>query len=352
MEEDGMRIPRLWAALITAAMLVGACSGSATTAPASAAAASAAAASAAPASAAPASAAPASAAPAAKKKITFVAPLLADANWSGLNACVVSKSAELGYDLTMVAPINETASTADMVSLTEQAIVAGAEGLIVVPLVAASWDNVLASAKSKNIPVIAMGVDTSKPDQRNAFVGTDFAAYGQQSAELVAKAKPKAVVGILYSGPETTNQVTAIKVFRKVIADKYPDIKVVGDDTILSPGGNRDLVKTTEIARGFMVAHPEVDTLWSPDGQGGIAAAGAVRDLGKKPGDITIIGADHLPQVSADLKAGWEYASIAFVECHGWGEGSVIALDQHFKGTLKEGSTIYTIPAVFTKENP
>lgn len=346
-----MSVRRQWAALITAAILIAGCSGSATTAP-SAAPSAAAVASSAP-SAAP-SAAPsvAPSAAAGGQKITFVAPLLADANWAGLNKCVVSKSAELGYDLTMVAPINETASTADMVSLTEQAIAAGAQGLIVVPLVAAKWDNVLATAKAKNIPVIAMGVDTSTPDQRNAFVGTDFGAYGQQSAELVAKANPKAIVGILYSGPDTSNQVTAIKVFRQVIADKYPDIKIVGDDTILSPGGNRDLVKTTEIARGFMVAHPEVNTIWSPDGQGGIAAAGAVRQLGKKPGDITIIGADHLPQVTDDLKAGWEYASIAFVECHGWGEGSVVALDQHFKGTLKEGSTIYTTPAVFTKENP
>jgi ABC-type sugar transport system substrate-binding protein len=343
------------AALAIAAILIAGCSSAATTAPSVAAPATAAPATAAPATAAPATAAPATAAPsvaAVAKKITFVAPLIADANWSGLNACVVSKSKELGYDLTMVAPINETASTADMVSLTEQAIAQGTEGLIIVPLVAASWDAVLASAKEKGIPVIAMGVDTSKPDQRNAFVGTDFQAYGAQSADLIAKAKPNAKVGILYSGPETTNQVDAIKVFRQTIKDKYPNITVVGDDTILSPGGNRDLVKTTEVARGFMVAHPEVDTIWSPDGQGGIAAAGAARDMGKNPGDITIIGADHLPKVAEDLKNGWEYASIAFVECHGWGEGSVIALDDHFKGTLKEGSTIYATPAVFTKENP
>jgi len=343
-----MRIPKFLAALAVLALVAGACSSTgATNAPATAVPATAA-----PATAAPATAAP-TAAPVAKKKITFVAPLIADANWSGLNACVVSKSAELGYDLTMVAPINETASTADMVSLTEQAIAAGAEGLIVVPLVAESWNQVLGTAKEKGIPVIAMGVDTSSPDQRNAFVGTDFLAYGAQSAELIAQAKGgKANVGILYSGPETTNQVDAIKVFRQVIADKYPDIKIIGDDTILSPGGNRDLVKTTEVARGFLVAHPEVDTIWSPDGQGGIAAAGAARDLGKQPGEITIVGADHLPQVKDDLEKGWEYASIAFVECVGWGEGSVNALHAHFEGTLQEGATIYVIPAVFTHDNP
>jgi ribose transport system substrate-binding protein len=352
-----VRVLRHLAALATAGILIAGCSSAATTAPATEAPATAAPATAAPATAAPATEAPATAAPSEAaagggKKITFVAPLLADANWSGLNECVVSKSKELGYELTMVAPINETASTADMVSLTEQAIAQGTEGLIIVPLVAPSWDAVLATAKEKGIPVIAMGVDTSTPDQRNAFVGTDFNAYGAQSADLIAQYKPNAKVGILYSGPETTNQVDAIKVFRQTIKDKYPNITIIGDDTILSPGGNRDLVKTTEVARGFMVAHPEVDTIWSPDGQGGIAAAGAARDLGKQPGEITIIGADHLPKVAEDLKNGWETASIAFVECHGWGEGSVIALDDHFKGTLKEGSTIYTTPAVFTKENP
>jgi ABC-type sugar transport system substrate-binding protein len=140
-------------------------------------------------------------------------------------------------------------------------------------------------------------------------------------------------------------------VFRKVIAEKYPDMTIVGDDTILSPGGNRDLVKTTEIARGFLVAHPEVDTIWSPDGQGGIAAAGAARDLGKQPGEITIIGADHLPKVADDLAKGWEYASIAFVGC-GWGNGTVDALDGFFKGTLTEGATIYTENTIYNKENP
>ncbi|MGZ8720867.1 MAG: sugar ABC transporter substrate-binding protein [Aeromicrobium sp.] len=346
-----MRISKSLAALAVLVLAASACSsGTASSPPASAQPTSA------PSTEASVTAAPESAAPtatAAAKKITFVAPLIADANWAGLNKCVVSKSAELGYDLTMVAPINETASTADMVSLTEQAIAAGTEGLIVVPLVAQSWDPVLATAKEKGIPVIAMGVDTSTPDQRNAFVGTDFLAYGAQSAELIAQAKGgKANVGILYSGPETTNQVDAIKVFRQVIADKYPDIKIIGDDTILSPGGNRDLVKTTEVARGFLVAHPEVDTIWSPDGQGGIAAAGAARDLGKQPGEITIVGADHLPQVKDDLEKGWEYASIAFVEFVGWGEGSVNALHAHFQGTLQEGATIFVIPAVFTKENP
>ncbi len=340
-----MRVFKPLTALVVLALAVGACSSGATSAPSADA----------PATAAPATAAPETPAPetpAAAKKITYVAALIADANWQGVNKCVESKSKELGYELTMVAPINETASTADMVSLTEQAIAAGTEGLIVVPLVAESWNAVLATAKEKGIPVIAMGVDTSTPDQRNAFVGTDFDAFGAQAAELVAEAKDgKAKVGILYSGPETTNQVQSIKVFRELIAEKYPDIEIIGDDTILSPGGNRDLVKTTEVARGFMTAYPEVDTIWSPDGQGGIAAANAAREMGKQPGEITIIGADHLPQVADDLAKGWQYASIAFVGC-GWGEGTVNALDAHFKGTLEEGATIYTENTVYTQENP
>ena len=204
-----MRVFKPLTALVVLALAVGACSSGATSAPSADA----------PATAAPATAAPETPAPetpAAAKKITYVAALIADANWQGVNKCVESKSKELGYELTMVAPINETASTADMVSLTEQAIAAGTEGLIVVPLVAQSWDAVLATAKEKGIPVIAMGVDTSTPDQRNAFVGTDFDAFGAQAAELVAEAKDgKATVGILYSGPDTTNQVQSIKVFRR-----------------------------------------------------------------------------------------------------------------------------------------
>jgi galactofuranose transport system substrate-binding protein len=330
-----MRSLRNWVVIAVAGILIAGCSSAATTAPTTA----------------PSGAPSEGPTAAAKKKITYVAPLIADANWQGVNTCVQSEADKLGFDVNIVAPINETASTAEMVSLTEQAIAAGAEGLIVVPLVAESWNDVLAKAKEKGIPVIAMGVDTAKPDQRNAFVGTDFDAFGAQAADVVAEATGgKGVIGILYSGPETTNQVQSIKVFRQKVAEKYPDMKIVGDDTIISPGGNRDLVKTTEVARSFLTANPEVNTIWSPDGQGGIAAANAAREMGKKAGEITIIGADYLPKVAADIAEGWQYGSIAFVACP-WGEGPVQALDAHFKGTLEEGSTIYTPNIVYTKDN-
>jgi hypothetical protein len=180
-------------------------------------------------------------------------------------------------------------------------------------------------------------VDTSSPDQRNAFVGTDFDAFGAQAAELVAEAKGgKAKVGILYSGPETTNQVQSIKVFRDLIAEKYPDIEIIGDDTILSPGGNRDLVKTTEVARGFLTANPEVDTICRLTGRAGASAAPTpLVKWASNPARSPSSAPTTFRRSRTTWPKGWEFASIAFVGC-GWGDGTVEALDAHFNRTLDE----------------
>lgn len=278
------------------------------------------------------------------KNITFVSALLADANWQSVNSCFASRAKELGIKETIVAPPNETASNSGMVSLTEQALASHPDGLVVVPLVPAAFDNVLSQVKSSKIPVVSLIADTTSPDQRTALVWTDPKSYGKQGADLVGKlTNGTGNIGILYSGPAVTNQVTSIAAFKAEIAKSYPNMKIVDSGEIISPGGNRSQSAAAGIARGMLVAHPEINVIYSPDGLGGIAGALAARELNKKPGDIKIIGSDHLPQVASDLKAGWETASLQFVSCD-MGKAIVDAFVQHWNGTLT--SPITNVPAV------
>lgn len=100
----------------------------------------------------------------------------------------------------------------------------------------------------------------------------------------------------------------------------------------------------------MLVAHPEINVIYSPDGLGGIAGALAARDLRKQPGDIIIVGSDHLPQVKADIEAGWETASLALVSCN-WGKGVLDAFEQYFNGTLTN-NVIVTPAVLYNKDNP
>jgi ABC-type sugar transport system substrate-binding protein len=285
------------------------------------------------------------------KKITFVTALIADANWASVNTCFTDHAKQLGMVPTLIAPPNETASNPGMVSLTEQALITKPDGLVVVPLVAAAFDTVLDNAKSQKVPVVSIILDTSRPDQRIALVYTDPASYGTQGADIVGEAaKGKGNIGILYSGPSVTNQVTAIDAFKKEIAAKYPNMKIVDPGEIISPGGNRSPSSAAQYARGMLVAHPEINVIYSPDGLGGIAGALAARDIGKKPGDIIIVGSDHLPAVKADLQEGWETASLQFVSCK-LGTAIVDAFASYFNKTLTSDKV--NIPSVvWTHDNP
>jgi ribose transport system substrate-binding protein len=283
------------------------------------------------------------------KTLTFISALLADANWAGGNECWLARAEELGYTANIVAPQNETASNADMVALTEQAIAEGPDGIEVVPLVPAAFDDVLGRARDASIPVVALVFDATSPDLRTALVATDNAVYGQTGAELLVEATGgTGKVGILWAGPDVQNQLVAKDAFNEYLAANAPDLEVVAE-AIHIVGGNRSPEAMAEVARGMLVANPEITAIYTPDGGGAVAAVDAVKELGKQPGEITIIGSDYLPKVADGIRTGYMHASVAYPFCE-WGRAAVDALDQAINGTLTE-SEILLPPTIYNAEN-
>lgn len=282
-----------------------------------------------------------------KKRIIFVTVLLADANWAAVNACFSDQAAKYGYLASIVAPSTETNDVPHSVQLISEAIAQHPDMLVVVPLDPPAYDNVLQQAKSARVPVIAMGIDTHTPAERVAGVITDFNQFGQQGADLMAKATGgHATIGVTISAPDVANQVTAVKAFEQRIKQKYPGMKVVTEVY-----NTTDFTKGAATLRNMLTAYPNINAVWSPDGRGGIDAANAARALGKKPGQITIIGSDHLPQVVTDLQAKWEYASPNFVSCN-WGKYAVDAAHQYFTtGTVVP--KVQLVPnIIWTQQHP
>ncbi len=286
---------------------------------------------------------------AAKKKVTFVTALLADANWAGGNKCWLDRANELGFEPTMVAPQGETASNADMVTLTEQAIATKPDAIEVVPLNPTAWDDVLGKVKAAGIPTVALLFEPSRKDLRTAIVLTDNTEYGTAGADLLITATGgTAKIGILWGGPDLANQVEAIKGFKDQLAAKAPNMTVVAE-AITIVGGNRSPEAQAEIARGMLVANPEITAIYTPDGGGAVAAVDAAKELNKQPGDIKIIGSDHLPKVADAIATGWMYASVGYPFC-AWGKAAVDTMDQIFKGTLTQ--TEIVIPSqIYDKDH-
>jgi ribose transport system substrate-binding protein len=286
---------------------------------------------------------------AAKKKVTFVTALIADANWAGGNKCWNDQVTALGFEGTMVAPQGETASNADMVTLAEQAIANKPDAIEVVPLNPTAWDDVLGKLKAANIPTVALLFEPSSKDLRTAIVLTNNTEYGTAGADLMITATGgTGKVGILWGGPDLANQVEAIKGFKAQIAAKAPGLSVVAEE-INIVGGNRSPEAQAEIARGMLVANPEINAIYTPDGGGAVAAVDAAKELNKQPGDIKIIGSDHLPKVADAIATGYMFASVGYPFC-AWGKAAVDTMDQIFKGTLTQ--TEIVIPSqIYDKDH-
>lgn len=173
-----------------------------------------------------------------------------------------------GYDMTAEA------------QMIEDAIAQKPKGILVM-----AFEDTLApainKAKEAGIPVITIDMDTIE-SQRDFFVGGDTVEYGRIHARTIAEAlNGKGKILIHYNVGQNSQDQRA-KGFKEEIAN-YPDIEIVQE-----VGGQADLSKDSDALKAALQAHPEVTGISTMVSTGGVAAATAVRELGKT-GEITIV---------------------------------------------------------------
>ncbi|HHV09889.1 MAG TPA: sugar ABC transporter substrate-binding protein [Clostridiales bacterium] len=136
-------------------------------------------------------------------------------------------------------------------------------------------------AKAAGIPVITIDMDTID-SQRDFFVGGDTLEYGRIHARTIAQALNGEGKILIHYNVGQNSQDQRAKGFKEELA-KYPGIQIVQE-----VGGQADLSKDSDALKAALQAHPEVDGISTMVSTGGVAAATAVRELGKT-GEITII---------------------------------------------------------------
>lgn len=283
------RLRKFGSVALAAAFLVSACGGGAGANPG--------ASSPATAAATPATSAEASATPAAKLlNIWYVNPLPSFQAWGMSSRIFADAATRIGYKPTLVGP--DKIDIPAMIAQMEQAIADGADGIITCVLDPAAFKDVIAKAQAKGIVVVSIGcVD----DNADYSVGTDNTAYGQLSADIIAKDKgPAAKVVILGTARETPNQVAQVKGFEGQIAAKYPGMKVLTWET-----DNSDPAVATQKIGAILAAYPALDAFWLIEGAAPGVIPSAFAEAGKKSGDVFVLSIDALDPTLAAIKEGW-----------------------------------------------
>ncbi|HEX5029616.1 MAG TPA: sugar ABC transporter substrate-binding protein [Gaiellaceae bacterium] len=69
--------------------------------------------------------------------------------------------------------------------------------------------------------------------------------------------------------------------------------------------------KGLSAAQDMLTANPNITAIYSACGPPVLGLVQVLKTQGKKPGDVIVVGFDALPDEVAQIKAGWETASVA-----------------------------------------
>jgi ribose transport system substrate-binding protein len=197
-------------------------------------------------------------------------------------------------------------------------------------------------AMNAGIPVVTFDSDAPK-SKRLAYYGTANFPSGKLLAEhLVKHMGTKGKIGILMGTPGAPN----LEERRQGILEylkNYPDIEIVATQYC-----DDDVNKGVSVMEAAMQAHPDL-TGWILPGAWALFTPPPGPFASKKPGDITVVSIDALPEELEYLRQGYVQVLLG-QKLWGWGYESVRMLKEISEGKPPKG-VIDSGVDVVTKEN-
>ncbi|MDQ0438111.1 simple sugar transport system substrate-binding protein [Kaistia dalseonensis] len=190
-------------------------------------------------------------------------------------------------------------------------IAQGVDAILVAPVVATGWDDVLTEAKEAKIPVILLdrGVDASQ-DLYLTSVASDQVKEGKVAGDwLVGAVKDKDCKVVELQGTVgSTPAINRKKGFEEAIAG-HNNISIVRSQT-----GDFTRSKGKEVMEGFLKAEnggKGICAVYAHNDDMAVGAIQAIKDAGLKPGtDILVVSIDGVPDIFAAMVAGEANATV------------------------------------------
>jgi ribose transport system substrate-binding protein len=218
--------------------------------------------------------------------------------WQAVKAGAEDKAKELGVSMTFDGPASETEVDAQLQML-QSAIERQPDAIGYAALDPEACVPLLDQAKQADIPVVEFdaGCNSKVPV---TICKTDSLAAGalaaDHMAQLIGKKGKVAIVG--HSQINSTGVERRDGFVNKMKSD-YPDIDIVDIQY-----GDGDHLKSADIAKAMIAAHPDLAGLYGTNEGSAIGIVDAVNELGLKPGKLTVVGFDSGQQQIDAIKSG------------------------------------------------
>ncbi len=235
-----------------------------------------------------------------------------------------------------------TSDAAQQAQIIESLIERKVDGIAISVNDADALKDVIDKAIAAGIPTVTFDSDAPK-SKRISFYGTNNYGSGKIMGELLVKYMgPSGKIALLTGTPGAPNLEERINGLKEYLKD-YPDIKIADIQACYD-----DINKAVSQMEAVMQAHPDLKG-WVLIGGWGIFTPPPGPFAGKKPGALTVIAFDALPEELDYLRRGYVQALVG-QKLFGWGYESVRLL----KG-IKEGekfeSVIDSGVDIVTREN-
>ncbi len=169
------------------------------------------------------------------------------------------------------------------------------DAIVIAPIVATGWDNVLREARRAKIPVIVMDrkIHTADESLYTCFIGSDFYEEGRMAADwLAANAAGKTKIVELQGEPGSAAADERRKAFGDAIA-KHSQFTLID-----SQSGNFRRSQGKEVMEAFIKKHGRnIEIVYAHNDDMALGAIQAIEEAGLKPGqDILIVSIDAIKE--------------------------------------------------------
>ncbi len=213
--------------------------------------------------------------------------------WQAVGLGAQNAADELGVEITFEGPESESQVDKQLEQL-QAAIDRGVDGIGYASLDPEAPLPLLEKARELGIPVYMF--DAAAGDEASFGEGaislgiarTDGEAAAALAADEMAKLIGSAgKVGVVVHSQTNATGVQRRDGFVNQVAAQYPDIEIVSIQY-----GDGDHQKSADIAKAILAANPDLKGFYATNEGSAIGVVNALKELGKQPGDLAVIGFD------------------------------------------------------------